>query len=85
MKNINVATFRLDLHAHMHVHVVFYNSLLEPCCSSSIPNCTMLPPPPLQLVDSPKYEMVTFLDFKIVYNKLYYLVYWLGYTLRDRT
>ena len=45
----------------------------------------MPPPPPLQLADGPEYEVVSILDSKIVRNKLYYLVDWLGYTLSDRT
>ena len=43
------------------------------------------PPPPLQLADGPEYEVASILDSKIVRNKLYYLVDWLGYTPSDRT
>ena len=67
------------------IHPVFHSSLLEPCHTSSIPNRVVPPPPPLQLVDGPEYEVASILDSKIVRNKLYYLVDWLGYSPSDRT
>ena len=46
----------------------------------------MLPPPlSVQLANGPEYEVVVILDSKIVHNKLYYLVDWLGYPPNDRT
>ena len=39
----------------------------------------------IELEDGPEYEVAAILDSKIVHNKLYYLVEWLGYSLRDRT
>ena len=73
---INDATFRLNVLAHMRLHPVFHSSLLEPCRTSS--NF-------LELVDGPKYEVATIPDSKIVRNKLYYLVDWVGYPPSDRT
>ena len=43
------------------------------------------PPPSVQLADSPEYEVDAILDSNIVCNKLYYLVYWLGYPSSDHT
>ena len=69
----------------MHLHPVFHVSLLEPYNASSILNRVVLPPPPVQLVSGPKFEVKVVLDSKIVRKKLYYLVDWLGYTPNDRT
>ena len=69
----------------MHLHPVFHVSLLEPYVCSSIPNRVVPPPTPVQLVDGPEFEVKAILDSKIVCNKLYYLVDWLGYTPNDRT
>ena len=82
---INDVAFRLDLPPHMHLHLVFHVSLLEPYNASSIPDRVVLPPPPVQLVDGPEFEVKVVLDSKIVRKKLYYLVDWLGYTPNDRT
>ena len=82
---INNVTFRLNLLAHMRLHPVFHSSLLEPCRTSSIPNRVVPPPPSVQLVDDPEYEVVAILDSKIVRNKLYYLVDWVGYPQSDCT
>jgi hypothetical protein len=82
---INDVAFRLDLPPQMHLHPVFHVSLLEPYMGSSIPNRVVLPPPPVQLVDGPEFEVKAILDSKVVRKKLYYLVDWLGYTPNDRT
>ena len=63
----------------MRLHPVFHSSLLEPCRNSSIHNHVVPPSPSVQLVDDPEYEVVAILDSKIMCNKLYYLVDWLGY------
>ena len=82
---INDVAFHLDLPPHMHLHPVFHVSLLEPYIGSSIPNRVVLPPPPVQLVDGPEFEVKAILDSTIIRKKLYYLVDWLGYTPNDRT
>ena len=84
-KRINDVTFRLDLPTNLRLHLVFHSSLLEPYNTSSIPNRVVLPPPPLQLADGPEYEVASIPYSKIVHNKLYYLVDWLGYTPSDHT
>ena len=62
----------------------FHSSRLEPYHTSSIPNRVVPPPPPLQLAGR-EYEVASILDSKIVRNKLYYLVDWLGYIPSNRT
>ena len=69
----------------MQIHPVFYKSLLEPWVPSSIPGRVVPPQPPLELVDGPEFEVEAILDSKIMRNKLYYLVDWLGYSPSDRT
>ena len=59
--------------------------MLEPCASTSIPDRAFPPPPPVKLAEEPEYEVQAILDSKIIRNKLYYLVDWLGYTPNDRT
>ena len=43
------------------------------------------PPPPIDLEGGPECEVAAILDSKIVRNKLYYLVDWLGYSPSERT
>jgi transposase InsO family protein len=82
---INDVTFRLDLPPHMRLHPVFHVSLLEPYTSSSIPGRVSTPPPPVEVSNGSEYEVAAILDSKLIRNKLYYLVDWLGYTPNDRT
>ena len=82
---INDATNDLNLPALLWVHPVFDNFLLEPCRTSSFPNQAVPPPPSVQDVDDPEYEVAVILDSKILCNKLYCLVDWLGYPSSDRT
>ena len=69
----------------MRLHPVFHSYILEPSRTSSIPNRVVPPPPSVQLADGPEYEVAAILDSKIIRNKLYYLVDWLGYPPSDRT
>jgi hypothetical protein len=82
---INDVAFRLDLSVHMRLHPVFYVSLLEPYTSTSIPGRVTTPPPPVEVSDGAEYKVVAILDSKIIRNRLYYLVDWLGYTSNDQT
>ena len=52
---------------------------------SIIPNRITPLPPLIELEDGPKYEVVVILNSKIVRNKLYYLVDWLGYSPSECT
>ena len=82
---ISDVAFRLDLLPHMHLHPVFHVFLLEPYSPSSIPNRLTTSPPPIEFWDGPEFEVAVVLDSKIMRNKLYYLVDWLGYTPNDQT
>ena len=64
---------------------MFHSSLLEHYQESSILGRIIQPPPPIELEDGPEYEVAAILDSKIVRNKLYYLVDWLGYSPSKRT
>ena len=75
---VNGVAFHLDLPPHICLHPIFHVSLLEQWTSSSIPNRVIPPPPPVQLVEGPEYEVEAILDSEIIRNKLYYLVDWLG-------
>jgi hypothetical protein len=82
---INDVTFRLDLPPQLQIHPVFHCSLLEPYKANTIPDRVTPPPPPLELDAGPEYEVAAILDSKLVRNKLYYLVDWLGYSPSERT
>ena len=64
---------------------MFHSSLFEPYQENTIPGRIIQPPPPIELEDGPEYEVAAILDSRIVRNKLYYLVDWLGYTPSERT
>ena len=63
----------------------FYSSLLEHYKANTISDRVTPPPPPFELAAGPEYEVAAILDSKLVRNKLYYLVDWLGYSPSDRT
>jgi hypothetical protein len=63
----------------------FHVSLLEPYKSNSISGHVSTSPPPVKVSNGSEYEVATILDSKLIRNKLYYLVDWLGYTPNDRT
>ena len=59
--------------------------MLEPYIYSSIPNPSIPPPPLVQLLDGPEYEVEATLYSKVMRNKLYYLVDWTANSPNDRT
>ena len=69
------------------VHPVFHVSMLKPTHSNIIPECTQLPPPPVEIDGKLEYEISEILDSKI--NKCWkhcnivYLVCWTGYEGTD--
>ena len=77
-KQINEVPFQLDLPPYICLHPVFHVSRLEPYASNSIPYRVVPPPPPIELDEGPEYEVKAILDSKVVKNKLYYFVDWLG-------
>ena len=84
-RKINGVTFRLDLPPQLWIHPVFHSSLLEPYQDNTIPKRITPPPPSIQLEDGSEYEIFAILDSKIVRNKLYFLVDWLGYSPSEHT
>jgi hypothetical protein len=74
---INDVAFRLDLPSQLRIHPVFHSSLLEPYQENTIPGRIIQPPPPI--------ELAHILDSRIIRNKLYYLVDWLGYSPNEQT
>ena len=77
--------FHLDLPPHLQIHPVFHSSHLESYKANSIPNRVTPLSPPLELEVGPEYDVAAILDSKLVRNKLYYLVDWLGYSPSERT
>ena len=68
------------------VHPVFHVSMMEPAASSSIPNRTEEPPPPVEVDGEIEYEIAEILDTKLdrrFRRKLRYLVRWTGYEGTD--
>ena len=84
-KQINEVAFQPDLPPHMRLHLQFHGSLLEPNASKSIRGRVIPLPPPIEFDEGAEYEVKAILDSKVVKNKLYYSVDWLGYTPADRT
>ena len=75
-RKINDGAFLLDLPPQLRIHLVFHNSILEPCRVSSIPNHTTPPPPPIESEDGLEYEVAAILESNIVHNKLY-IIWWI--------
>ena len=82
---ISHIAFPLGLPPHMYLHLVFHVSLLELYTTSSIPGFPTNPPPHVEFLEGPEFEVDVILDSKIMRNKLYYLVNWVGYTPNDQT
>ena len=78
----NDVTFCLDILPQLRIHPVFHSSLLEPYQDNTIPNRIT---PPIELEDGSEYEVTTIHDSKIVRNKVYYLVDWIGYSPSEHT
>ena len=69
---ISDVAFRLDLPPHMHLHPVFHVSLFEPYTTSLILSRLTTPPPPVEFLDEPKFEVAVVLDPKIVRSCITY-------------
>ena len=70
----------------MKIHPVFHISLLDCYIESDIPGCVQPPPPPI-IVDNNEfeYEVEEILDSRLIRNRLYYLVKWIGYLASDNS
>jgi len=81
-------SFTLRLLQSMHaIHPVYHVSMLKPAPSSSIPNRTEDPPPPVEIKGEIEYEIAKILDTKLDrrrHCKLQYLVRWAGYEGTDK-
>jgi len=78
-------TLRL-LQSMRTIHPVYHVSMLEPAPSSSIPNQTEDPPPPVEIEGEIEYEIAKILDTKLDRRrrcKLQYLVRWASYEGTD--
>jgi len=63
---VGLHSFTLRLPEAMRaVHPVFHVSMLEPAASSSIPNRTEDPPPPVEVDSEIEYEIAEILDTKL--------------------
>jgi hypothetical protein len=80
-------SFTLRLPQSMRaIHPVYHVSMLEPAPTSSIPNRTEDPPPPVEIEGEVEYEISEILDTKVDRRrrcKLLYLVRWAGYEGTD--
>ena len=78
---IGKQVYKLKLPPSMKIHNVFYVLLLKPYTGTNEPNNS--PPPPIEVERQEKYEVEEILDSRIHYNKLQYLVKWMGYPHSD--
>ena len=85
---VGMHSFMLQLPDSMRaVHPVFHVSMLEPAHGNVIPECTQLPPPPVEIDNELEYEISEILDSKIdkrwKHCNIVYLVCWTGYKGTD--
>ena len=78
---IRKQVYKLELLPSMKIHNVFHVFLLEQYTSTNEPNNS--PPPPIEVEGQKEYEVEEILDNHIYYNKLQYLVKWMGYLHSD--
>ena len=82
---VGTSSFRLDLPPSMHIHPVFYVSLLEQHVANTFPNRVKTIPPPLHVDGLPEFEVKEILDSKIRRRKIRYFVDWVGYDVFERS
>src|SRR5271154_6203889 len=75
----------MQLPQSMKVHPVFHVSLLERYLDSEIPGRTQAPPPPVIVDEEVEHEVEEILDSKLMRNRLFYLVKWIGYPVSDNS
>ena len=71
---ISDVAFPLGIPLHMRPYPVFHVSLLEPYTITLILGPLTTPPPLIEFLEGPKFEVASILDSKIVQNELYDLV-----------
>ena len=85
IKYVGPKAFQLDLKEYKEwKHDMFLVSLLEPYHESMIPSCVQPPPPPVN-DEEDLYELEDFLDSKVEWHVVKYLVRWKGYSPDDIT
>ena len=77
---VSKQAYCLKLPSSMKIHNIFHVSLLEPGRSW---DSTKMVPPPVIINNDEEYKMEEILDSRHHYNKLQYLVKWLGYPVLD--
>jgi transposase InsO family protein len=82
-ERIGLQAYRLKLPSSMKVHPVFHVSLLDPYKSSTIPDRTQDPPPPVVVDDELEWEVEEILDSKFRRRQLFYKVRWINYPPSD--
>ena len=63
----------------MRIHSVQHVFLLDSAHEDPLPSQTILPPLPVDVDDESEYYVEQVLDSRIRYNRLEYLIKWLGY------
>ena len=85
-KIISKVAYKLDLPNNLKIHPVFHVSLLKPYKESDEFERDVLPPPIcISETQEDEYEVEAILDKKLVRQKPFYLVKWLGYPLHEAT
>ena len=78
---IGKQAYKLELLPSMKIHNVFHILLQEPYTGTNEPNNPPLSP--IEVERQEEYEVEEILDSRIHYNKLQYLVKWMGYPHLD--
>jgi chemotaxis protein CheY-P-specific phosphatase CheC len=84
-KRIGTQAYKLQLPKSMRIHPVFHVSLLEPYKTSSIPNRTRPPPPPITIDSQQEFEVDQILNSKYEGKQLKYLIKWKGCPISDNS
>jgi hypothetical protein len=78
-KQLGPATFKLSMPAKNKKHLVFHASKLLCYHCNTIGNCAPTNPPAIEIEGHDKFEVKKVLDSQVYYQKVQYLVKWLGY------
>lgn len=78
------SSYRLDLPSNMKIHDVFSPDKLRRAATDPLPGQILEPPEPITIHDDQEWEVEEILDSRLHYQKLQYLVKWIGYD-EDRT
>ena len=86
MEDPNLKTpyaYRVDFPTDIKVHPVRYISELEPVANNPYPGQVVLQLPLVEIDGEEEWEVEDVLDGKIRYQKLQYLIKWMGYDIPD--